>query len=136
TELVHKNPGMKKTLLLFPLSLFFLLFPSSGAEAGGPLPPPDIHEVSVLTPSVEQYGKFEATISLSATFTNPYDYSQVAVRGTFTSPSGAEKAVDGFFMQDYTLNSITGSLASAGPGGFRLRFSPDEAGTWSFVVSV
>jgi hypothetical protein len=127
---------MNKTLLLPFSSLFFSVISASGAEAAGPPPPPGIDGVHVLTPTVERYGKFEARIDLTAVFTNPYDYDQIAVSAVFTSPSGTEKSVDGFFMQDYVLNTATGNLTPTGPGEFRLRFCPDEAGWWSFVVSV
>lgn len=97
---------------------------------------PTIHSVSVQSAVVEQWGKFEATLDLTATFVNPYDYDQVSVSAVFTSPAGQSKTVDGFFMQDYVLNENTGNLTPTGPGGFRLRFSPDETGQWSFAVTV
>lgn len=122
-----------KRILLFKLSgSFLLLFSAVAASAQLPV----IHEISVLTPGVEKYGKFEAVISLTASFANPYDYSQIALRGAFTSPSGIATAVDGFFMQDYTLNAANGVLTPAGQGEFRLRFSPNETGVWSFTASV
>ena len=97
---------------------------------------PSINALAVQSSTVEQYGKFEASLDLSATFTNPYDYDQITVSATFTSPTGAVKTVDGFFMQDYLLNETTGNLTPTGPGGFRVRFSPNEIGQWSFSVSV
>jgi hypothetical protein len=97
---------------------------------------PTLNSVTVQNPEVEQYGKFEATLNLTATYTNPYDYDQIAVSGTFTSPDGEAKSVDGFFMQDLILNITTGGLTPSGPGGFRLRFSPDAIGQWSYSVQV
>ncbi len=127
---------MKRNLLLKCSGPLIFLFFASAAKADISPMLPVIHEISILTPNVEQYGKFEAVIGLSASFTNPYDYDQVVVRGALTAPSGVQTTVDGFFMQDYTLNTGTGSLAPTGPGEFRLRFSPNETGTWSFTVSV
>ncbi|MCB0584101.1 MAG: DUF5060 domain-containing protein [Phaeodactylibacter sp.] len=122
---------------LFKLSGTILLpFFAIITKAEEPPPLPEIHEVVVLAPTVEKYGKFEATISLTAAFTNPYDYGQVAVSATFTSPSGQVVAVDGFFMQDYELNTVTGNLSPSGQGGFRVRFSPNETGIWHFTASV
>lgn len=127
---------MKKKIPSKLAGPLFLVFFAIAANAEGPRLVPVIHEVSVLTPVVEKYGKFEAAINLEASYTNPYDYSQATLRGSFTSPSGAETAVDGFFMQDYTLNTTTGILTPAGQGGFRLRFSPNEIGEWTFIASV
>jgi hypothetical protein len=45
------------------------------------------------------------------------------------------KDVDGFFMQDYALNTSSGTLTPIGNGTFRIRFSPDETGVWSFTIS-
>ena len=127
---------MKKHRLFKLSGSIFLPFLAIIAKAEEPPPLPEIHEVVVLAPNVEKYGKFEASVSLSATFANPYDYSQVAVSAAFTSPSGQVVAVDGFFMQDYVLNTSTGNLSSVGTGEFRVRFSPDETGGWRFTASV
>ncbi|MCB0594373.1 MAG: DUF5060 domain-containing protein [Lewinellaceae bacterium] len=127
---------MKKNILFKFSGSFFLLFSAMAVKAKEPPLLPEIHEVSIQDSNVEKYGKFEAAISLSATFANPYDYSQVAVSATFTSPSGRVVAVDGFYMQDYVLNTVAGSLSPSGQGGFRVRFSPDETGTWHFTASV
>ena len=96
---------------------------------------PVINEVHLLTGSVEMYGKFEAELDLSATFDNPYDYDQLSISAVFNAPSGNSKEVDGFYMQDYTLNTSSGTLTPAGSGTFRIRFSPDETGIWSFTIS-
>lgn len=120
---------MKKSIpVLFSLLLFGTMI-----RAENP-PLPSINEVLFLTPSVAQYGKFEASIDLTATFTNPYDYDQITVSAVFTSPTGVEKNIDGFFMQDYTLNTNLGNLTPIGSGEFRLRFSPNEIGDWSFII--
>jgi hypothetical protein len=97
---------------------------------------PNINSIAVLNSTVERYGKFEATLDLAATFTNPYDYDQIVVSATFTSPGGQTKTVDGFFMQDFVLNETTGNLTPAGPGGFRVRFSPNETGQWNYSMTV
>ncbi len=97
---------------------------------------PIINDIIILTPEVERFGKFEAEIDLSATFSNPYDYDEILVTATFSSPSGSEDSIDGFFMQDYSLNEVTGSLSILGSGAFRVRFSPTETGTWNFVISI
>ena len=115
------------------LAIYFFFLQKASADAP---PPPGINEVIILTPSVEQYGKFEAVIDLTASFTNPYDYNQIVVSASFTSPGGTNIVADGFFMQDYNLNTTSGSLSTNGSGEFRVRFAPDQIGNWSFTVSV
>lgn len=78
--------------------------------------------------------KFELTINLSAGFVNAYDYDDIAVQCVFKAPGGRTDTVDGFFMQDYTLNA-NGSLSPAGAGVFRVRYAPNETGTWSYFLS-
>ncbi len=92
---------------------------------------------SIVTDSlVEQYDKFETTLAIDATYDNPYDYDQVQVSAAFISPTGSQYLVDGFYMQDYDLNTANGSLTPVGDGEFRIRFAPNELGTWSFQASV
>ncbi|GJM32823.1 MAG: hypothetical protein DHS20C18_18240 [Saprospiraceae bacterium] len=98
---------------------------------------PVIHTVTLQSADVEQYGKLEVVLDLSATYTNPYDYDQIAITALFTGPSGQQLSVDGFYMRDYVLNETTGNLIPEGTTGkFKLRFSPDQTGNWSFQVSV
>lgn len=127
---------MKNLLLSFLLIPFFSLSEISEAGAEAPPPPPEIHGVEILTPTVEQYGKFEASVDLTADFDNPYDYEEISVTATFSSPGGEMTTVDGFYMVDYSLNTSNGNLSALGTNGFRVRFSPDEIGNWSFTVSV
>ncbi|MEZ4773015.1 MAG: DUF5060 domain-containing protein [Bacteroidia bacterium] len=96
---------------------------------------PSINGVTPAATVVGQYEKFEVSVSLTANYTNPYDYDQIRVFATFTSPSGDQQIVDGFFMKDYTLTGA-GTLNDNGTEGFRVRFSPHETGIWTYVVSV
>jgi hypothetical protein len=84
---------------------------------------------------VAKWDTYEAKIDLSATYTNPYDYGDIAVQATFTSPSGRQSTVDAFWMQDYSIDPSNRNLASTGVPGFRVRLTPDEIGQWSYVLS-
>ncbi len=96
---------------------------------------PVINSVTPVAVSVEQWGKFEAAVGLTATYTNPYDYDQVRVYAEFTGPDGATTTVDGFYIQDYQVtNAQTGSIATVGSGGFKIRFAPKNTGNWSYKV--
>lgn len=112
--------------------LFALMALTTALHAQAPV----IQSITPLANSVEQWGKFEARIVLSATFTNPYDYDQIRVTAVFTAPNGTQTSVEGFYMDDYNLNTVSGNLSANSSGnGFRLRFSPRQAGQWSYTVS-
>lgn len=96
---------------------------------------PLINQVLANLNQVGQYEKLELTLDLTTTYTNPYDYSQIAVSAVFTSPTGQQVAVDGFFREEFTLNS-NGSLTPTGNSGFQLRFAPNEIGTWTYLLSI
>src|SRR5208282_1892216 len=69
------------------------------------------------------YDKFEASFSMKADYTNPFDPDQIDITATFTSPSGKQWPIHGFYY-----SSIGGM--------WKLRFSPDEAGTWKYTIQV
>lgn len=111
--------------------LFVVSIPMMTAQA------PSITAATPATGSVEQWGKFEVQLDVSATWTNPYDYDEIRVSCVFTGPDGQSKTVDGFFMQDYTLaNMQTGALNTVGTGSFKVRFSPDKPGDWTYAPSI
>ncbi len=112
------------------IAIFPLLSLKMNAQA------PNIQAVTPLASVVEKYGKFEARIDLTAAYSNPYDYEDVRVSAVFTGPTGQVKTVDGFFMQEFQLtNAQTGALSPIGSGVFKVRFAPDEAGVWTYIVS-
>ena len=82
---------------------------------------------------------------------NPFDYDTIHVYGVFTSPSGKTLEASAFWYRDYviTLNSniSTGNKVEGEPYGlemvsftadpeYRIRFRPDEAGSWSYKIYV
>ena len=102
---------------------------------------PNITAISLNSTTIGQYNKLELTVAVSNTsYTNPYDYTVanggVLLRGTFTSPSGAVKTIDGFYQQDYAVSNIsTGTLSTSGATSWRLRFTPTEVGNWTYSVT-
>ena len=126
---------MKKKILSYLFS-FIILFVNISIAFAHPFLPTNITDVEILTPSVEQFGKFEAIIELDSIYNNPYDYDEVVVAAYFTSPTALVDSVDGFFMQDFDLNESNGLLISAGTGEFRVRFSPKEIGVYEVVFTV
>ena len=118
---------MKK---LFTFSLFSLFMTVlSNAQT------PTIASVTPLAASIGRYEKFEATVVLNGSITNPFDYDELVLRGVFTAPSGRKDTVEGFYMQDFDLNTTSGTLTSK-TNNFRLRFSPHETGAWKYSLTV
>lgn len=96
----------------------------------------NITSVTPLSTTVGRYDKFEAVVALNATFSNPYDYDQVVLKGVFTAPSGKKDSIEGFYLQDFTLNTTSGNLTTKGAGEWRIRFAPTETGEWQYTITV
>jgi hypothetical protein len=96
---------------------------------------PVFHKVTPNQSSVTQFDLLELNVDLKAAYTNPYDYDDIGVSCLFISPEGKKDTVDGFFMQDYTLDPFIGALSPKGTGSFRIRYAPREAGRWSYRLS-
>lgn len=96
---------------------------------------PQINAVAASSNNIERYERIELSVTLTATYTNAYDYDQILVRGIFTAPSGKKDTIEGFFMSDYSLNTSTGNITPTGTSGFRVRYAPSEIGTYNYVVT-
>jgi hypothetical protein len=96
--------------------------------------PITFYGVNPTQATVAKWDLYEVIIDLSATYTNQYDYTDIAVQAILTSPSRVQRTVDAFWMQDYNLNTTTGDMTPSG-SAFRFRFTPDEEGEWSYVLS-
>ncbi|SDW24868.1 DUF5060 domain-containing protein [Paenibacillus sp. CF384] len=81
---------------------------------------PVIQKVVANSATVDLYAKFELTFELDADYKNPYDPREIDVSMDLTSPSGKNWSVNGFYD---------------GTGfAWKVRFSPDEAGKWSYKL--
>ncbi|MFZ1560556.1 MAG: DUF5060 domain-containing protein, partial [Saprospiraceae bacterium] len=97
----------------------------------------DLLSAIINTNEAVKYQKVEWTIQItSLPIVNPYDYDEINIKTTLVSPSGKEKVIDGFFMQDFNLNETNGNLTPINQGVFKIRFSPDEIGTWNYTIRV
>ncbi len=118
----------KNSILLFACAVFFS---AKNLEAQKPV----FNSVTANAASIATYDKFELTIDLTASYTNPYNYDDITTQCIFISPSSKKDTVDGFFMENYSLNTTTGALTDLGTHNFKVRFAPAETGTWSYVLS-
>ena len=117
---------MKKTLLIV------LLFAGMIAKTKAQVPV--FNSVTPNNTTIQKLDKFELTINLTATYSNPYDYSDIAVQCIITSPSNLRDTVDGFYMHDYALNTSDGSISTTGASHFKVRYAPKEEGIYSYVL--
>ncbi|MDH5602552.1 MAG: DUF5060 domain-containing protein [Cyclobacteriaceae bacterium] len=85
---------------------------------------PEIMGIYGYPDTLGRFDKFEARIALKATYENPFDPSEIDIYASFTSPTGKIWKINGFYNY-----SDWRSL-------WMLRFSPDEAGLWQYVLHV
>ncbi len=109
--------------------IFFLLTITISLNAS-----PIFNSISTNQDTIGLYEKFEITIKLTASFTNPFDKNQIYLRALFTSPSGKSYTIDGFFYQDYIRTGPPETLIVKGPPHWKIRFSPNEIGQWTYRI--
>jgi hypothetical protein len=85
---------------------------------------PVIQGIRVAEDTVRQYDKFEAQISLDAAYKNPFDPQDIDISAIFTSPSGKEYFINGFYYYN-NWSSL-----------WMVRFSPNESGRWLYKINV
>lgn len=96
-------------------------------------------EIQVAPLNAPQAGqRVEFEITGVPAVANPYDPDLVRVDGVFTLPSGRTLSLPAFWFQDFTRKLANGAevLTAKGAPGWRLRFTPPEAGAYQLVVSV
>ncbi len=83
------------------------------------------HQAATTGPEVPLWGRFETQVQSAQRYANPF--TDVALNATFTSPSQRQVKYFGFHDGD-GRGGQTGTV-------WKLRFMPDEVGTWSFTCS-
>lgn len=115
---------MKKPIILASLIALFLMGYGQ----------PEISGLSYPT-HVNVYDLYEISFSLGH-YSNPYDPQIIDVYAEFTGPDNHTCRVNGFYYESYSFKKVKNrEEASAGKDkGWRIRFTPDKVGTWSFVI--
>lgn len=69
---------------------------------------------------------------------NNFDPDLIRIDAVFTTPSRRVLTVPAFWYQDYTRALVNGGqvLTPAGSPGWRIRYTPDEAGEYSFAITI
>lgn len=93
-------------------------------------------QVTPLHPS-SQWQRAEFRITGAPTAANNFDPDVIRLDASFISPSGATSAVPAFWYQDFTHTLVAGAevLTASGAPGWRLRFTPTEAGEYRVALS-
>ncbi len=84
---------------------------------------PTINRIVPSGNTIGLYEKLELSLMIEAEYENPFDPVQLDIMALFTSPSGKEWRVPGFY-------------SNARWSSFSVRFSPDEPGLWSYSITV
>ena len=95
---------------------------------------PNITSVTANANTIDQYEKLELTVQFTGAYTNPYDYDDILIAGIFTAPSGKIDTIEGFYFENYTLNTGSGNITPTGSNSFRIRYAPSETGNYSYKV--
>jgi hypothetical protein len=109
--------------------IFNLLFISGHTFAN-----PEFISVKENFTEIGKYEKFELTIDLNADFLNPFDPKNISLQGYFISPSGKIKIIDGFYYTDFTVTKTASLKYARGNSYWKIRFTPDETGVWTYSL--
>lgn len=83
---------------------------------------------------VPRFSKFEITLSLDRTYTNPFDPHEIQVDGYFTSPEHAISVQPGFYYQAYQMTRIDDqeNYTPSGNPVWKVRFTPSQVGMYQY----
>lgn len=95
---------------------------------------PIFNSIYANADTLGKHEKFELTVNLSANFSNPYNKNEIYLRAIFTSPTGKNFTINGFYFQDYTRLGPPETLLVKGQPHWKIRFTPTETGIWSYKL--
>lgn len=77
---------------------------------------------------------FAASLDRPVTEANPFDPDEIEVSAEFVAPGGTARRVLAFVARDFERTLVDGRerLTPLGDLGWRLRFTPDEPGSWQW----
>jgi hypothetical protein len=107
---------MKLIKLSFFIALLFVEL-SAGSQV--------INRYTLLNKSIKLYEKAEWDISVSSSFSNPYNATDISVDMLLTSPTGKELVLPCFYVKGDSTESL-----------WKSRFSPQETGSYTYTFRV
>ncbi|MDP3446199.1 MAG: DUF5060 domain-containing protein, partial [Ignavibacteria bacterium] len=111
------------------------LFVSCIISAAHASDPPSIISIEAESLNVAKYCQFELNIELQTAVNQRYNYDSIVLSARFLAPDGTHYTVDGFYFQDY-IPVGNGLLQTNGDPFWKIRFSPTQAGTWIYNVTI
>ncbi|HCU21254.1 MAG TPA: hypothetical protein DF818_18630 [Bacteroidales bacterium] len=105
-----------RNILFFVLAILLQIDILSAAS-------PEIIRIRQRPDTIGLYEKFEVSLELKCEFVNPFDPADIDIQAEFTSPSGKKWKINGFY--NLSMSTL-----------WKVRFSPDETGKWSYSVTV
>lgn len=104
------------------------------------LSPVIFSNLRVNSTEVGLYEKFEVSFRNSIYFSNPFDPDCIAIDGYFTSPTGKQIIMPGFFYQDFYFagpgEKGKDNIKPQGYPEWKIRFSPAETGIYRYKIVV
>ena len=115
--------GIKQIQFFFAGVLFLMM---NLQVMGKPiLQAPEVFVTEVNSTIIKKYEKFEIFLELrNVKFKNPFDPDDIDLYALFQAPSGKEIRINGFYDDYENVNQ------------WKIRFSPNEIGTYSYRVFV
>lgn len=86
--------------------------------------------------TVYKYAKFEISLDIIATYSNPFNEQEISIIAEIKSPTQKNFNVTGFYYQDYQRTGPPETLAVAGNPFWKIRFTPTEIGQWTYKVII
>ncbi len=85
---------------------------------------------------IHTYHKMELRIQSPMGINNPYNPEEIELTGVFSGPDGVKYQIPGFFYQPFSRRLYKGeeTYISNGNPEWRVRFTPDKPGRWSYQL--
>ncbi|WP_165066445.1 glycoside hydrolase 5 family protein [Paludisphaera rhizosphaerae] len=111
---------------------------ASGVAAGSDDRPLAIADARLDRDRVDVFAPVTIDLDVHARYENPFDPDQITVDAEVVAPDGRKTSVPGYYQSPFQLERTdrAETLKPAGPGGFRVKYSPVVAGRHSMTIKV
>ncbi|MBI1176107.1 DUF5060 domain-containing protein [bacterium] len=93
---------------------------------------------AVLLTAAHPWQKVEFRLDHLPTVSNPFDPDEISVDAMFMPPTGSAQSVPAFWYRPFTRGLSGGyeTITAAGPGEWRLRYTPTQAGNFGLAITI